>query len=212
MFLKKILPALQEQAKELGWISATTFQKKMVSRIKSGLSLMALGPEDSGKSAALAVGVLQILKEEEGDTPRAIWLAQSDEEILKQMERFEALGENLSVRVIPATEKGDILKQKDAIYFGSDLVLTTPKRANALLSIEGINMISMRHLFIDSADKLLRNEIRTLCYRVSESMPKAQVILAARKSSIYIERYEEQFMNQVELLVTKDSIKNPECT
>ncbi len=213
MFLKKILPELQQSAASADLLQATEFQKKMVARIKSGADLIAQAPANAGKTTALLIGLLHILKAEQGDTPRALWLTRNDSDIEKVMEMFSHLGENLSIRMVAAPTRGDIFKQKDEIYFGSDIVVTTPKRAGDLLSIEGINMISMRHLVLHKGEKLLRNEVLTQCYRVTESLPKAQLLLSTEEIRVSQERYKEQFMAKVLTIKSDESfpIKNPEA-
>lgn len=212
MFLKKLLPELQKSTSTAELMQATNFQKKMVACIKSGADLIAQAPANAGKTTALLIGLLHVLKQEVGDTPRALWLTRDDSDIEMVMELYSRLGTELSLRMVAAPNRGDIFKQKDEIYIGSDIVVTTPRRASDLLSIEGINMISMRHLILHRGEKLLRNEVLTLCYRVTESLPKAQLLLATEEIKLSQERYKGQFMAKVLTIKSDESFpkKNPE--
>lgn len=209
MFLKKLSPNLLNILEKLGFVKATEFQRKAVSAIKSGADCVLLAPQGAGKSTAISLSVLQLLKGEEGDTPRVLLLTQMDDEIDKLNKLFHALGSETSIRVVTATERGNILEQKDKIYFGSDVVISTPKRAGELLSIEGINLISMKMLLLHNAHKILRNELLTMSYRVSESFPNAQKILSGEVYDTYEKRYVDQFMKPPKLITGAEIIKNP---
>lgn len=209
MFLKKLSPALHTQLDILGFEKATPFQKKMISGIKSGGDVMVAAPEQSGKSTALALALLQMMQQAMGDTPRVLILTHRDAGVLALEKVFAALGKEMSVRVVTATERGNILEQKDKIYFGSDIVISTPKRANELLSIEGINLISMKMLCLHHTQKILRNELLTMCYRVSESFPRAQFVLCGEQIGTYEERFNEQFMKPALMVESEDVIATP---
>ncbi len=203
MFLKKLSPVLLKRTANLGLEQASPLQKKLVAGIKSGRDLMAFAPAGAGKSTAIALSLLQVLQAAEGDTPRALVLTHTDEGVLYFSGMLELLGAETGLRIVPATEKGNILEQKDKIYFGSDIVIGTPKRVHELLSIEGINLISMRMLVVHKANKVLRNQLLTMVYRVSESFPKAQVLLSGETKGTYESRYAEQFMKAPMVLESK---------
>jgi superfamily II DNA/RNA helicase len=209
MFLKKLSPALQMQLDVLGFDKATPFQKQMISSIKSGADVLVAAPEQSGKSTALVLALLQMLQQAVDDTPRVLILTHGDSGVHALKKIFSFLGKDMSVRVVAATERGNILEQKDAIYFGSDIVISTPKRASELLSIEGINLISMKMLCLHQAQKILRNELLTLCYRVSESFPKAQFVVCGEQIGTYEERFQEQYMKPPVVVEQESAIAHP---
>lgn len=60
MFLKKIYPPLEKSLEKAGLEKATDFQKKSISRIKSGGDLVALAPEGKGKTIALVDVVIGV--------------------------------------------------------------------------------------------------------------------------------------------------------
>lgn len=195
MFLKKIYPPLQQALEEAGLEKAYPFQKKLIGAIKSGGHVVAYADEGEGKSTALAISLIQVLKEEKDDVPRSLYLVLDNEKLDNMMQKFSSLVKHTSLRVIPANTKKNILDQKDDIYFGSDIVVGVPERISELMSIEGINIAEIRYVFIDDASTLMRHSSLSNVNRILQSFPKAQLVFCGKESTDGIERYAENFMN-----------------
>lgn len=200
MFLKKIYPPLQQSLEEAGLEKAWPFQKKMIGRIKSGGDMVAYADEGSGKTTALLIASIQILQQPKDDVPRCMILVQDNEKLNEVMEQFNQLNSHSRLRIKTADTRANILDQKDAIYFGSDIVVGIPSRIGDLMSIEGINISEIRHIFIDDATTLMRHEVLSQIHRILESFPKAQLVFTGREQTDSIERYAQNFMKIPELL------------
>lgn len=203
MFLKKIYAPLQQGIEKAGLEKANAFQKKLIGRIKSGSDVVAYADEGGGKSTALAIALIQLLKEEKDDVPRALYLVPDNHRLEAMHDLFMMLARHTSLRIIPANTKRNILDQKDEIYFGSDIVIGVPERISELMSIEGINIAEIKHILIDDATTLMRHSALGQIHRILESFPKAQLIFCGQKPTDGIERYAENFMKFPEKVVAE---------
>ena len=194
MFLKKIYPPLQQALEEMQLEKANPFQKKLIGKIKSGSDVVAYAEEGGGKSTALAIALLQLLKEEKDDVPRALYLVPDNERLEAMYQLFTPLVKHTSLRIIPVNTKRNILDQKDAVYFGSDVVIGVPERISELMSIEGINISEIRYIVIDDATTLMRHSTLGRIHRILESFPNAQLVFCGNEPTDGIERYAENFM------------------
>ena len=194
MFLKKTYPPLQQALEEAGIEKATKFQKSLIGSIKSGSDVVAYGAEGSGKSMALAIALIQLLKEEKDDVPRSIYLVPDNEKLDQMVEVFDQLAKHTNLRIIPVNTRKNILDQKDEIYFGSDIVIGVPDRISELMSIEGINIAEIRYIFIDNASSLMRHSSLSNVNRILQSFPKAQLVFCGKEPTEGIERYSSNFM------------------
>jgi ATP-dependent RNA helicase RhlE len=194
MFIKKISPELQESIEELGISSAHGSQKKWISRIKSGLEMVAIGPENSGKTTSYIISLIQQLKEAVADVPRAMVICKDKDAVIELQERFEEFGKHTDLRFHVGFEGADIQKQKNVIYFGTDVVIGSPKRISKLLSIEGINLSDVKTLIIDDAEVIMKNDNMSYLHRITTSLPNAQKIIFSREESVNISRYSGKYM------------------
>jgi superfamily II DNA/RNA helicase len=207
MFIKKISPELQESIEDLGISIAQGSQKKWISRIKSGMELLALGPENSGKTTSYVVALIQQLKEAVADVPRAMVICKDKDAVLDLQERFEQFGKHTDLRFHVGFEGADIQKQKNKIYFGTDIVIGTPKRISKLLSIEGINLSDVKTLIIDDAQVIMKNDNMSYLHRITTSLPKAQKIIFSQEESVNISRYSGKYMLTPTIIKEENAIE-----
>ena len=194
MFIKKITPELQASLEKQGLHKAQGSQRKWISRIKSGMDLIAVGPKNSGKSTSYKVALIQQLKHAVADVPRAMVVCLDKEAVLESEENFNALGAHTDLRFHVGFEGADILKQKNKIYFGTDIVAGSPRRITELMSIEGINFAEIKTLIIDDADELMKNNNMTFIHRITTSLPNAQKAIFTEKITDNITRYRDKYM------------------
>lgn len=82
MFLKKLDQHLLDAIEEFGFEKPTKTQKQSISKIKSGIDLLVRSDEKSGKTATIAISVIQQLKSKFEDVPRALIVVSSRENLL----------------------------------------------------------------------------------------------------------------------------------
>lgn len=186
----EVIEALQNHGIE----EATPAEKKLLSAIKSGAHVAAHVPESLRTHALLAALVVHKLKHSYEDVARALFIVRTKEEVLALEETFEWMGKHTDLRVWTAFEGPDILKQKDNIYFGADVVIGTATRLNALLGIEGLNSAGMKIMIVPEGYSSISTQHKALIHRISDSLPPCQKVICYNKQSDRIDRYVDEFM------------------
>ncbi|MCY1722353.1 DEAD/DEAH box helicase [Prolixibacteraceae bacterium Z1-6] len=182
MKLKKLLPELVSGIIDAGYdINPREIQTESIPVIKSGADLFVIAPEDSGKSTAIIIGIIQQLKEAFEEAPRAIIMAASKEKAFQLEEQFELLGSHTNLRVFTVFDKGNIQYQKNMIYEGLDVLIGTPIRINELLSITGIPTTLLKILAVDDAETLFPGQNHPVVYRIADRTKKLQFLIFANK-------------------------------
>jgi superfamily II DNA/RNA helicase len=210
MINEKLDIQLIEVLKEKGFTESTQLQQICIPKIKSGRDLLCIAPDNSGKTTAIVVSVLQRLKASLDDNPRAIIVVQNKDRASEMKAEFERLGEYTDLRVYTACEDGKILDQKDLIYMGSDVVIGTAKRLNQIYSLYALNLGVVKMFILDDADQVIKSTNYPLIDRISESMPKAQRVVFASHVNEWIERFADVFMNVQEIIEIEEDDENGE--
>ena len=116
MKLKKLLPELVSGIIDAGFDKAPKpIQTLSMPKIKSGADIYCIAPKDSGKTTAIVMGVIQQLKEEFEEAPRAIIITSTKEEAFAIEEQFEILGKRTNLRTFVAFDQG-ILQYPVPVY------------------------------------------------------------------------------------------------
>lgn len=178
MPFKKLKPLLKDVLEHLNIEEATSFQKSVIPKIKSGANVFAVGSENSGKTTTLILTVLQKLKDyEEHDNPRVLVFVKDKDSALALEEKFEVFTKHMNLSTYSVYEEKAIQIQKDIIYEGVDIVIGTAKRLNKLYLMNGINLNDMNTIIIEDANVLPRIDFAADIVRISESFPKCQYIV-----------------------------------
>ena len=179
MNLKKINPSLQQALAEIGLVEPNELQRDTFSTIKSGADCVIIAPHGSGKSAAIALNVVQKLQKPEGESTRALVIVESKERMLEMEEMFASFAKYNALRIYATSDKSDIDNDKNQISLGVDVLVGTPTKVNALFSGAGFNMNTIKMLIVDDADQVFRNRHDAIVQRLSESVAKTQRIFTA---------------------------------
>ncbi|WP_066627255.1 DEAD/DEAH box helicase [Labilibacter marinus] len=179
MKLKKLLPELVSGIINAGFDKEPKqIQTDSIPKIKAGSDLVMVSPKDTGKSAAIVIGTIQLLKKPFEEAPRAIIITSTKEKAFEMEEQFAILGKQCKLRTFVAFDKGIIQYQKDEIYDGLDVLICTPKRLTELININGVPMTKISLIVMDDADTLITNRFHSIIYRIAEGVKKAQLIIA----------------------------------
>jgi len=210
MINEKLDKQLLESLKENGFTESTELEQICISKIKSGRDLLCVARKDSGKSTTIVVSVLQRLKAELDDTPRAVIIVANKERALEMKNEFDRLGAYTDLRVHTACEDEKIDIQKDKIYMGSDVVIGTAKRLNQIYSLYALNLGVVKILAIDDAELVIKNLNYLQIDRLTESLPKAQKIVFANFLTEWVERLADTFMNNQEIIEIEEEDEGTE--
>ena len=99
MKLKKIYDKLQEALIEDGLTEANEMQQETFSTLKSGADCIVIAPKGSGKSTTIVLNVIQQLKQEGEESPRALIIVEDKTKVLEMEALFEKYGKYTDLRV-----------------------------------------------------------------------------------------------------------------
>lgn len=201
MPFKKLIKPLQESLTELGFEHATPFQQQIIPKIKGGLNLFGIAPEGSGKSTALALGVIQKLNGVAfDDVPRALIFVKDRDAAHALEEKFKIFLGNSDLRIYSAYEEPKINNQRDDIYAGVDIVIATPKRLSKLYYMNGINLARLQLLVVEDAEFIFDNSCHTDVKRITESVPKCQLLVFNKAFTNRMEKLQDLFMENAQIV------------
>lgn len=200
MNLKKLIPALVTGLQDAGFAeNPTKIQSASVTQIKSGVDLYVVSPNGTGKTTAIATGIIQRLKDEFEVAPRAIVMVASKEKAFELEEQFEVLAKHTDLRVFTVFDQGIIQYQRDMIYEGLDILIGTPKRLNELMKVNGVRLTQVKMLVVDDLNAY-RLEQYSLIYHLAESIPRSQFVMVADTWNKNFEKFNERIMKNPKII------------
>jgi len=200
MFLKKLDEQLLIALEQEGFEKPTPIQKKTIGKMKSGRDGLFIAPEKSGKTSAIVITVIQQLKEAFEDVPRALIVVEDRAKAEAMKEQFDILAENTDLRVFAVYQGENILKQRDRVYAGCDVLIGPAKFLNDLYANSGMNLNRLRMYIIDDAQTVFKHEITSQIDRLTTSTPESQRIVFTTEMNVRIQDYVEYYMIAPEIV------------
>ena len=152
-----ILKALTEE----GYTTPTPIQEQAIPILLSRRDLLGCAQTGTGKTAAFAIPILQLLNDERSKTPTAprriktLVLTPTRELAIQIDESFAAYGRHLNMRHTVIFGGVSQHSQVNALKAGVDVLIATPGR---LLDLIGQGLVSLRDVqffVLDEADRML---------------------------------------------------------
>ena len=195
MPFKKLHSDIREKLDDLEIITPTPFQSQCIPIIKSGTNLFCTAPKDSGKTTTLILTTLQKLKcQAIGNAPRAVVLVENREKALELYDAFIKHTKYNSLRVYASYEQLHIDMQKSEIFEGIDILISTPKTMNKLMSLNGVSTSQLMIFSIDDAEFLVQKSSYTAIMSITQSINKCQFVLYSEKMHPILKRFKSYFM------------------
>jgi superfamily II DNA/RNA helicase len=202
MSFKKLIEPLKDALKKEGFEAPLPFQKKSLSIIKGGANFFGIAPDGSGKTTTMVLSVVQKLQGKAvEEAPRAIVFAKDKEAVLELYREFRKFTNRTDLRVYCVYEEHNIDAQRDDIYNGIDILITTPKRFNKLFFMNNINVRMLQMFVVDDADFLFRGTHLSDVSRLPESLERCQYLVFSTKYDERFDRWQEKFMFNSQIVV-----------
>ena len=197
----KLTSHLQAALERQGFEASLPLLDKVLAPIKSGVDILCIGPEDSGKTIALVISVIQALgSKAEGEAPRALIFVKDKVAALELEEAFAPFIFRSDLRVYSAFDQHEIYGQRDTIYDGVDILIGTPSRLSKLFLMNGVNLARLRMLIIEDAQFLQKTSANAEIIRFVESGHRFQKLLFAEELNPRIEQLRESIMPRAKRL------------
>ncbi len=194
MFKGKLHQKLSSALLENGFEEPKELQLKSLPKINGGFDVIAVGPENSGKSTTIILSTIQKLKSAFEDAPRALILVKDQEAAEWMEQQFKLFAKHTDLRVVCAHEGGKIDKQSEDIYFGTDVVIAAPKRILEIYFRRNLNLNKIKLFVIDDAEMIIKHGHQGQIDRLGDSLPKCQHLIFTNNLDHRIEKLIEKFI------------------
>ncbi|MBU0997256.1 MAG: DEAD/DEAH box helicase [Firmicutes bacterium] len=156
--LNLIEPILRAIDKE-GYTEPTPIQEEAIPVLLEGKDVLASAQTGTGKTAAFAIPLLQLLNKQ-GSTQKekkiqALILTPTRELATQIMESFRAYGQFVSIRTVVIFGGVSQKAQVDSLSRGVDILVATPGRLLDLIGQKIIDLSFVKYLILDEADRML---------------------------------------------------------
>jgi superfamily II DNA/RNA helicase len=195
MSFKKLLPEVKEALASIEILDVSEFGQELFSTIKSGSHLLALAPKNSGKTETAIVACFNKVNKELDGTPRILFICNSIDAAVNMHKTMSKVALPLDVTVDLAHDKGDMVKQRNAIFDGTEIIVGTIKRIHDLYVQNGINFKLLDYLIIDDFEDVLAQGKVMEIKRLIEGFGKTQLICLANERNARVDK----FVGSVEL-------------
>ena len=157
--LNLIMP-IQKALKAEEYNKPTPIQERAIPSILAGRDLLGCAQTGTGKTAAFAIPILQLLSREKrskGNTRKisALILAPTRELAIQIGESFKTYGQYLSLKTIVIYGGVSQNHQTDALRAGVDILVATPGRLLDLVAQGYVHMNNLEMFVLDEADRML---------------------------------------------------------
>ena len=155
-----IEPLLEALRKE-GYTEPTPVQERSVPVILKRRDLLSCAQTGTGKTAAFALPILQLLFEEFKPEDRthkkvkALVLTPTRELAIQVTESFQTYGRYLPLRSVSIFGGVSQREQVNALRQGVDILIATPGRLLDLMQQRLISLADIRYFILDEADRML---------------------------------------------------------
>ena len=157
--LKLIEPILKALKTE-GYTHPTPIQQQAIPVLLEGKDLLGCAQTGTGKTAAFAIPILQILHGQKGMRKgpkhiKALILTPTRELAIQIGESFMAYGENTGLSHLVVFGGVSQVPQVDALRYGIDILIATPGRLLDLINQRHISLQHISMFVLDEADRML---------------------------------------------------------
>ena len=157
--LNLILP-IRDAVKSEGYTIPTDIQRQAIPPLLEGRDLIGCAQTGTGKTAAFAIPILQMLALEKRDpkSPRyikALILTPTRELAVQIGDSFTTYGKNLGLKNFVIYGGVGQKPQTDALRAGIDILVATPGRLIDLMNQKFVNLHHVRFFVLDEADRML---------------------------------------------------------
>ena len=192
-----------------GYEIPTEIQEQAIPLLLEGKDLIGCAQTGTGKTAAFAIPILQILSEEQMDSKntkkiKALILTPTRELAIQIGESFTTYGQNLGL--VNSVIFGGVSQkpQEEALKKGVDILVATPGRLLDLINQKYINLHHVKFFVLDEADRMLDMGLVVDVKKIISHLPKIrQTMLFSATMPLEITKLIDSILiNPVKVAVT----------
>ena len=195
---REILLALDDAQYE----TPSQIQKVFIPKALTGEDLMGQAQTGTGKTAAFAIPILQLIKFDENSyDPQALILVPTRELAVQVKDEIEKLAKYTDLTCL-ALYGGKLLSpQVQALRAGVDVVIGTPGRIMDHISRRTLNLRNLKIVVLDEADRMLDIGFRPDIEKILRQVPQSrQTLLLSATIPPPVESIARKYMREPEIL------------
>jgi ATP-dependent RNA helicase DeaD len=199
-------PELLRTLTSLGYEEPTPIQREAIPHLLEGRDLLGLAATGTGKTAAFALPLLQII-ETGAEVPSALILVPTRELAVQVAQAVHRYGKEMGVEVLPIYGGQSFQQQLKVLKRGVDVVVATPGRALDHIRRGTLRLGSLRVLILDEADEMLDMGFAEDLEAILAEVPaRRQTLLFSATMGARIETIASRHLtNPVEVRITEDA-------
>ncbi len=156
----KLIEPILKALKQEGYTQPTPIQEQSIPLILQGKDLLGCAQTGTGKTAAFAIPILQLLYQQkqqhkEQKTIKSLILTPTRELAIQIEESFNAYGRNTGLKHLVIFGGVSQNPQTEALRRGVDILVATPGRLLDLMNQRFVNLQHVQILVLDEADRML---------------------------------------------------------
>jgi ATP-dependent RNA helicase RhlE len=155
-----LIPPILDALKAEGYSKPTPIQEQAIPLILQGKDLLGCAQTGTGKTAAFAIPILQLLHAKKSNDKnkraiKALIVTPTRELAIQISESFNAYGKNTGLKNTVVFGGVSQKAQTDALKSGVDILIATPGRLLDLIQQKFVNLQSIEIFVLDEADRML---------------------------------------------------------
>jgi ATP-dependent RNA helicase RhlE len=172
----KLIPPILKALDAQGYKNPTPIQEQSISVVLDGHDLLGTAQTGTGKTAAFALPILQLLSNAgpapRGHRLRALVLSPTRELAIQIKDSFVSYGRFLNMRSTVVYGGVSQVPQVSAIRSGVDILVATPGRLLDLMNQKLVSLEDIRYFVLDEADHMLDMGFITDVNKIIAKMPE----------------------------------------
>ena len=148
-------PEILKVLSSLGYEEPTPIQRETIPRLLTGRDLLGQAATGTGKTAAFALPVLNVIESGRAAIITALVLVPTRELAMQVSEAVFKYGRGLAVKTLPVYGGQPIRRQLRALQRGVHVVVATPGRAVDHIRRGSLALDAIRTVILDEADEML---------------------------------------------------------
>ncbi|GAB3012451.1 DEAD/DEAH box helicase [Niabella terrae] len=193
-----LIAPLLRAVSELGYNTPSPVQEQSIPIVLKNKDLIACAQTGTGKTAAFALPLLQLMSEEDirSKNCRALILTPTRELALQVAESFKEYGKYLPLKHLAIFGGVSQVNQVRALQQRVDILIATPGRLLDLMQQGLLSLRDIKYLVLDEADRMLDMGFIHDVRRILSKLPAVrQTILFSATMPMEIQRLSQQFLN-----------------
>lgn len=184
-----------------GYNTPTPIQTQAIPLVLEGCDLLAGAQTGTGKTAAFALPIVQMLSEniptQKRRRPRVLVLVPTRELAAQVSDQMQLYGRRLSLRSTKIYGGVNIRTQMERLHRGVDIVVATPGRLLDHMEKGTINLSRIEFLVLDEADRMLDLGFIEDILQIAEFLPiQRQTLLFSATYSQNIKELADQLLEE----------------